>query len=412
MGHPAAAPPHLQKRMTMMTNNCLWAMPEELADTVLRDVLLRRKDVMEEPLKAASFHSEGYTRFSEEGKPGVAVVSIDDVLVSGESGLFSLGYATIRERIRLAAEDSGVDAILLSVDSPGGMVSGCQELAFFIAETAKKKPMAAFTGGIMASAAYWLGSATGRVYSTETASVGSIGVIMTRTDYSQLLEREGIKINVVSSGRYKAAGHPALPFTDDEQAYFQSRVSAIHGIFRREVAESMGLDEQKAEEWGDAQLFLAADALRVGLVSAVVSGIDEAITRLSKEVTMDRATLETQHPELLRSILEEGAARAVAERSFTPEKFLACVRHFMTQEEYEQAEGFFLAGAAARMTPDQMEAMAASMVRARQVEEERAGKAAILAGLQQKSSPVAADMQERNTEEKHRSALLRAAENM
>lgn len=362
--------------MSNLLNNRFWALPEDSAEIILRDLSMRgRGDTSVgmgpdgswgvssadgqvdacKPAQAGALISDGAPVVTPGG---VAVIQIDDVLVN--SGKYGLKYGFIRSQIQAALDDPKISAILLDVDSPGGMVSGCQELAAFISEAAAKKPMAAFTSSLMASAAYWIGSATGRVFCTETASVGSIGVIMTLVDCSKMLEDFGIRINVIASGKFKAAGHPAMQLSDEARAYFQTHAGNIHAVFRREVAKAMGLDESKSETWGDAQIFLGADAVNVGLATAVVSGLDGAVNRLSKEVIMDRATLEAQYPELLASIIEEGKALALAEHSFTPESFLASVKPFMGADEFSRAEAFFKACADAKLTPEQVTVMAAA----------------------------------------------------
>ena len=362
--------------MSNLLNNRFWALPEDSAEIILRDLSMRgRGDTSVgmgpdgswlvssadgqvdacKPAQAGALISDGAPVVTPGG---VAVIQIDDVLVN--SGKYGLKYGFIRSQIQAALDDPKISAILLDVDSPGGMVSGCQELAAFISEAAAKKPMAAFTSSLMASAAYWIGSATGRVFCTETASVGSIGVIMTLVDCSKMLEDFGIRINVIASGKFKAAGHPAMQLSDEARAYFQTHAGNIHAVFRREVAKAMGLDESKSETWGDAQIFLGADAVNVGLATAVVSGLDVAVNRLSKEVIMDRATLEAQYPELLASIIEEGKALALAEHSFTPESFLASVKPFMGADEFSRAEAFFKACADAKLTPEQVTVMAAA----------------------------------------------------
>ena len=364
--------------MNKLLSNRFWALPEDSAEIILRDLSMRqgREDTSVSMGPDGSWDVSSADGQADACKPaqagaltsdrapvvtagGVAVIPVDDVLVN--AGKYGLKYGTIRSQIQAALDDPKISAILLDVDSPGGMVSGCQELAAFISEVAARKPMAAFTSSLMASAAYWIGSATGRVFCTETASVGSIGVIMTLVDCSKMLESIGIRVNVISSGKFKSAGHPAMELSEEDRAYFQTHAGNIHAVFRREVAKAMGLDEANSEKWGDAQIFLGADAVNVGLATAVVSGLDGAVNRLSKEVIMDRATLEAQYPELLASILEEGKALALAEHSFTPESFLACVKPFMVADEFTRAEAFFKTCADAKLTPEQTAAMAAVM---------------------------------------------------
>ena len=119
---------------------------------------------------------------------------------------------------------------------------------------------------------------------------------------------------------------------------------------------------------------------------------------------MDRATLEAQYPELLASIIEEGKAIALAEHSFTPESFLACVKPFMAEDEFARAEAFFKACADAKLTPEQVAVMAV----ARPAEAKRdTFKADMLKAMQAASpDPLKLD----GSHEKEKSPLALAAE--
>lgn len=396
----------------LLASNKFWALPEGSAEMILRELALGpcAKNVPRGSCQAAGTmdrSSEGQAwepalpgAVRNTAAPGpVRVIDVGGVLVNGDKPLldpwtgeaYGMGYGYIKSQVQAALSDDSVKAVLLNVDSPGGTVAGAQDLADFIAAAAKQKPMAAFTNSLMASAAYWVGSATGRVLCTETAELGSIGVIMTRYDVSAWNEAVGLKVHVITSGKWKAAGHPDVPMADEEREYFKAQSDGIHAVFRRSVAEHMRL-ESSAEEWGDAQVFLGAEALNVGLASAVVSGLDEAVTMLESEVTMNRAELEAQHPELVKELLAEGYAKAVTERSFTAETFLSCVKPFMDEAAFAQASGFFESGAAAKLSPEQMAAMAA--VVAKPVEKPAQPKAggaedmaAMLEGIQKAQAP-------------------------
>lgn len=400
----------------IFASSSFWALPENSAEIILRELLMSARGANADALRHESdshVHSSccdasaSQSKQAQVGAPvdgtgapaqsGVAVIRIEGPLVNGGSWLWFTGYDDVRGAIEAALADSSVKAILLDIDSPGGMVAGCQELADFIADAAKVKPMAAYTNSLMASAAYWLGSATGRVYCTRTAELGSIGVIMTLYDQTAMLERYGVKVNVITSGSFKAAGHPALELSDEHRAYFQSTASAIHGMFRESVATAMGLDTAKAEEWGDAQVFLGDAAREVGLATAVVRGREEAVNMLYSEVMMDRATLAAQHPELLAEILAEGKAQAMAEHAFSTETLMACVKPFMGADAFARAENFMKTCASAGLTPEQTAKMAAVMPEACAPETPEAAKAeegktdmnaSILTGIQNAQAPV------------------------
>lgn len=266
---------------------------------------------------------------------GVGIITIRGALdsqtrVSWWGETLSTGYDAIAEALALAQANPAVLSILLSLDSPGGSVGGCRELATLISQS--RKPVAAYADGLCASAAYWLASSTGRVFAPATALVGSIGVIMAHVDYSRLNEKAGIQVTYITGGEWKATGNADEPLSPEALAYLKERVNGLHAIFRADVAAWMGLSPEAAANpaaWGDGQLFLASDAARLGLVTHIVSGLDEAVKKFAQETVMDKATLAAQHPELLEQIEKDAREAASAETSRASEKAAAAVRDEM-----------------------------------------------------------------------------------
>lgn len=419
----------------LLASNAFWALPAARTEMILRELALGQgaNDVPAKGKPAGAMEvssAEGTALVpalpsalgTDRAEGPVRVIPVDGVLsVGGHNEWWGVGYGWVKRQIQAALDDPTVKAILLDIDSPGGTVNGCQELGDFVASAAKQKPMAAFTTGMMASAAYWVGSATGRVLCTETADVGSIGVVCTRYDFTGANAAWGVKVHVLTSGKYKSLFNSNVPMSEEEREILQARAEATHEVFRRSVREAMGL-ESPAEEWGDAQLFLGAEALNVGLASAVVSGLDEAVTMLESEVTMNRAELEAKHPELVKELLAEGYAKAVTERSFTAETFLSCVKPFMKEADHAKAAGFFEKCSAAKMTPEQMAAVSSAMSAFVAVPQEEkkeddakgdGGKAAILAELQdQQGKGVPADTSNPDAKAALREARRKLAANM
>ncbi len=323
------------------TSTNLWLLPPALAETVLRDLQLSRTDAS---LPAGA--PAATDPYSVED--GVAVIEISGALTP-KAGWATAGYADVLEALRQAETDPAVGAVLLDVDSPGGTVAGCQELAQAVAGLSK--PCAAYTGSLMASAAYWIGSATGRVYATETAELGSIGVVMTHADYSKALEEAGLAVTVIASGEFKAAGSPYKALTEQERAYFQAQVDSICAVFKGAVASAMGLDLDNASAWAEGRVLLGSEAATLGLTTAVVGGRAEAIAKLQEAALVDRATLSAQHPELVQELLAEGKASAMA-----PADMLACIGHLMSAEDRARAEKFFQA--CAGLSGEQVKALA------------------------------------------------------
>ncbi|MCL2791087.1 MAG: S49 family peptidase [Desulfobulbus sp.] len=256
-----------------------------------------------------------------DGRPGgytlqdsVAVIDVRGI-INRRGGSFTLfgmtfsweGQDTIRAAIETAMGDKAVKAVLLAFDSPGGVAAGTKELADYIAAQ-DAKPIYAYVDGLCASAAYWLASATGRVYAPQTATVGSIGVIAAHVDRSGMNAAAGIRVTYMTAGTWKAAGNPDNPLSAADQVYFQETLTTLHAVFRADVAATMGVDRADSTAWGDGQCFLADKALALGLLNGIVADRAELIARITREMHMDKVELAAKHPELLAQVQAEARA--------------------------------------------------------------------------------------------------------
>lgn len=285
--------------------NELWALPFEMAEQVLSDLALTKMDPQ---AQIGGFPNRTARDYELVG--GVAIIPVSGPIVR-EQGFYGTDQNAVASSLKAALADPAVRAILFDINSPGGVVAGTKELADAIAEARTKKRCAAYANGLCASAAYWMASSTGTVYAPLTATVGSIGVIMTITNYAKFEEKLGITTVTISGGKWKAAGQGG-ELTDEERQYFQERINTLHGIFKADVSRHMGLTADP-ELWGEAQLLLAQPARELGLVTDIVRDRDAAIHKLAVEAQMTREELAVQSPELVDALLAEGRLKAEAE---------------------------------------------------------------------------------------------------
>lgn len=251
---------------------------------------------------------------SVEGSVGV--VRIAGPLVDGNAGWMSFfgvtGYNDIREAVVKALADPKVKTILLDVNSGGGQVSGVDDLSALLRQASAIKPITTFTDGMMASAAYWLGSSGSHITGSKTSIVGSIGVLSKHTEYSQADAKEGIKTTIVRAGRYKALANSVEPLTAEARAEIQSQANDIYEIFINRVAENRGVSAVVADtQMGQGREFLGKRAKEAGLVDeigtyesalaraqALADSLDGARSTPSKikegSRTMSKATLTPQ----------------------------------------------------------------------------------------------------------------------
>jgi len=171
--------------------------------------------------------------------------------------------------VQLALEDAQNDprteAIVLAIDSPGGMVTGTPETAAAVAGYAVRYPVVAHTDSLMASAAYWIAAPSAMILATESALVGSIGVYSSFMDESRAYEMEGYKTELFKTGEYKGMGMPGLPLTDAHKAHMQASVDAIFDDFKAVV----NLHRTAKPDAMQGQTFRGKGAITAGLIDEV-----------------------------------------------------------------------------------------------------------------------------------------------
>ena len=172
-----------------------------------------------------------------------------------------------------ALDDPNVKSIILNVDSPGGTVDGTQELANMIYDNRDRKPIVTFSDGMIASAAYWIASATDKVFiSGDTNFIGSIGVVARHVDVSKLEEKAGIKTTEITAGKYKRISSEYEPLSKDGQADIQSKVDYIYSVMVTDIAKFRGVPvETVLKDMADGKIFIGNQAIDADLVDGKMS---------------------------------------------------------------------------------------------------------------------------------------------
>ncbi|MDY0013879.1 MAG: signal peptide peptidase SppA [Rhodocyclaceae bacterium] len=263
---------------------------------------------------------------------GVAVLPIDGVIAKRMNLFTKISGGTSSELVgrdfQAALADRAVQAIVLAIDSPGGTVDGTPELADLIFQARGQKPIVAVTDGMMASAAYWIGSAADQVFiSSEVAVTGSIGVVTKHVDLSAAEAKQGIKTTEIFAGRYKRIASQYGPLSAEGLAYIQEAVDHAYSVFVEAVARNRGATvEDVLNRMADGRTFNGSQAVEAGLVDGVATltaAIDRAraLARPSlsipragvaqatqEEPIMDLHALKENHPDLVEAIRAEALA--------------------------------------------------------------------------------------------------------
>lgn len=182
------------------------------------------------------------------------------------SGISS--YESIRANIQSALDNPKIENILLEMDSPGGSVAGAFDLRDFIMEAKEQKPIYAYARDTMASAAYLIGSACTKVYSSQTGNIGSIGVVAMHMDQSGRNKAMGVKPTFIYAGAMKTAGNPHEPLKGEALSYLQESVDSSYEMFVDAVAEARGLDKQDIRDT-EARVYRGKEANNLGLIDGI-----------------------------------------------------------------------------------------------------------------------------------------------
>jgi len=204
--------------------------------------------------------------FTRMQKPGPGAVIVQGVLGPASDWFTDSSYEAIRQDVRRALADPSVRTIDLFVDSPGGSVLGLPETADLIHAANKQKPVRAFIPGVAASAAFWLASQAGTITATQSAEIGSIGVLDISVDISKALESSGVKVNAVSSTPEKIERAPFVPLSDGAKAHMQSEVNRWYADFLGAIRRGRGARVSATSNFGGGRMLSAKDALREGLI--------------------------------------------------------------------------------------------------------------------------------------------------
>lgn len=224
---------------------------------------------------------------------GLAVIPVYGSLVNratpvqAMSGLTS--YESISAQLDAALDNPDVTAIVLDVDSPGGMVSGAFDLADKIYEARQKKPVFSIINETAFSAGYLIASAAQKVYIPRTGNAGSIGVVMTHIDETKKDEMEGREFTYIFAGDKKVDFTSHRPLSDSAKADAQGKVDEIYGMFVEAISRNRGM-QATAVMNTKAGMFLGKSAVEAGLADAVVSS-EEAMSLIVQEInTMNMKT--------------------------------------------------------------------------------------------------------------------------
>ena len=219
---------------------------------------------------------------SDDGLPGgakVAVVEVQGVIGVGTTGLDT---ETIIRTLGEYRDDPAVRAVVLRIDSPGGVVAPTQEIFTAVRRLREaKKPVVASLGSVAASGGYYVAVSADRIFASPGTLTGSIGVVMQLANVEGLLKKVGVEYVVVKAGTYKDVGNFARAMTPEERRILQSLLDDVYDQFIGAVAEGRGLEPQAVRAFAEGRIYSGRQAYGLKMVDDL-GGLEDAIEAAAK----------------------------------------------------------------------------------------------------------------------------------
>jgi len=230
---------------------------------------------------SSGFQVSSYKQFSDAPKGSVAVIPIvGPILKYGD--ICSAGSIDYADWVKEAAESQNIAAIILKIDSPGGMVDGTQTLVDAIKAAASEKPVVAFVDdGMMASAAMWIGSSAQEIYASQkTDCAGSIGVYTSIIDFKGYWESEGLKIHDIYAPESTEKNLGYKNALEGDYKLIETELSFIAQQFISAVKTNR-TGKITSEEIFKGAMYPADQAITLGLIDGIKS-FEQTVLRASE----------------------------------------------------------------------------------------------------------------------------------
>lgn len=202
----------------------------------------------------------------------VAVMRIEGPILDSKNAI---------EEIKDYVKDPSVKAIVMRVDSPGGVVPPCQEIYEEVRKAVSKKKIVVSMGTAAASGGYYISAPASRIIANPGTLTGSIGVIMEIPNIEGLMSKVGVKTEVIKSGSHKDIASMFRTMGKDERLILQGVLDDVHNQFIEAIVEGRRMSPEKVRKIADGRVFTGRQALALGLVDEL-GNLEDAIKVAAK----------------------------------------------------------------------------------------------------------------------------------
>jgi protease-4 len=266
------------------------AVARGLVDTLVyaADLDSLLQDSLDDDVHTVDFENYLKRSHHQGGGHHIAYVAATGEITSGRSEDRPgedrvMGSESMVEVLNDVADRSAVKAVVLRVDSPGGVVEPSDEIWRAVERLAASKPVIVSMSDLDASGGYYLSAPATRIVAHPASITGSIGVYGGKFNLVGLMNKVGLSVETLSRGRRASMMSPFTDFTPEEARIFKEHMTSTYRMFLSRVADGRGFSLAWADSVGQGRVWSGASAYELGLADTL-GGIETAIALAMQEI--------------------------------------------------------------------------------------------------------------------------------
>ncbi len=267
-------------------------------------------------------------------KPKIGILVAQGVILEGEQPPGTIGATSLVRQLERLADDGRYKAIVLRLDSPGGSALASETIRQALLRLRNKKPLIVSMGSVAASGGYWLATAAHEVLAERTTLTGSIGVFGIIAKADRALDALGIHNDGLGTARMSGALMPERPLPEELEQTLQLGVKHVYERFLDVVSEGRGLSREQVRQAAEGRVWLAPDALRLGLIDKLGGVEDAAAIAAEKAGLTDYETTwikpeRNWRDELIAELFRDLLAPVPSGRLLMPDSSMASIQPWL-----------------------------------------------------------------------------------
>ena len=238
----------------------------------------------------------GIVEYEHEWKvplPKIAIIEAEGVMMTGESftdpftGTRTMGSTTIARAIRNVRKDSSVKAVVLRIDSGGGLVVAADTIWRELMRLKDVKPLVVSMGDVAGSGGYYIAAPADVIVAEPGTITGSIGVISGKYNLKGLYDKIGLHKEIIKRGKHADFYTDYGDYPAEEREIIHTQIQEIYDDFIAKVAEGRGMTKEAVDQIGQGRIWTGKQAKEIGLVDEV-GGLNLALSIARKKAGLVR----------------------------------------------------------------------------------------------------------------------------